>query len=158
MLEWGHFEDSRRGYAESVGLDDDQTSACAAPSQSAGGCQTMSGKNRGSPCGYGGSPWVAHQRSSSRCQGRGLMYLDRLKQRVLAVIQGIPGSRTANRLEKKYNVISGVERAAKQAFTLKASEGIWRTSSSAYVRRTSTDVLQCFSLLTEAWRWISSKF
>lgn len=147
MLEWGHFEASRRGYAESVGLDDDQTSACAAPSQSAGGCQTVSGEYRGSPCGYGGSPWVAHQRSSSRCQGRGLMYLDRLKQRVLAVIRGIQGLRTANRLKEKYCVIIGVEIVTKQTFALKASEVIWRTSGSAYVRQSNEgkDQPMCFS-------------
>ena len=91
------------------------------------------------------------------------MYLDRLKQRVLAVIRGIQGLRTANRLKEKYSVIIGVEIVTKQTFAPESfgSElaDFWQRLRQAIERRErSTDVLQCFSLFTEAWRWISSKF
>ena len=57
------------------------------------------------------------------------MYLDRAEQCVLAIIQGIQGSRMAKSLEEKNNVIIEVEIATKQAFALKVSEVIWRISS-----------------------------
>ena len=85
------------------------------------------------------------------------MYLDRLKQRVLAVIRGIQGLRTANRLKEKYSVTIGVEIVTKQTFAPESFGSdladFWQRLRQAIERRErSTDVLQCFSLLTEAWR------